>query len=434
MKSPAQAKNYFVNKLLLVAVVTLDYSAIGVVYTSILFLFVDSKHSFISIYNRHERFIILGLLFAITYAGQFLAAPVLGKFSDQWGRRKGLIITTSGTFCGIFLSGVAINAGSLALLFISRLITGLFAANLSIAQASFADISQNKSRTVHFNLLEIGIGAGSIIGPMLGSHLIDAKLVGWFSYSTPFYILSIVNLIIVILLMALFRETVSETQLQTYRFQRNMNQTRQENKLTWMIGINNIIQAFYMAEVRFLFLMWALFSIGFAFYIQFFNAFLRGSVNFSEVQIGHLYVVVGIMYAVLQITVVFPLVSSIRAERLIKPSLIVAAIFLLLLGLSRTEWQVYLFRLVYMLAIIIFMPCFNAVVANETTPANEGHVFGILASIYAFASIPISIIGSIVASYDIVMPLAISGIMMLVVWFFLALQYQPSYRNNTDRK
>lgn len=410
------------------AVVMLDYSAVCLVYTAILFLFLDNQQDFVYAYSLEWRFVMLGCLFAVTSLGQFIAAPILGRFSDQWGRRRGLLLTSTGTLLGILLSGLAISLGSLTLLFVSRLVTGLFAGNLSIAQASFSDISSDQMRTVNFNLLEMSIGAGLVIGP----YMINPAIISWFWYSTPFYFLAIINILLILMLLVFFSETVTDSKLRTYAFQRSMNQVREENRLKWNIGFHHIFQAFQLTSLRGLFMVWAIFALGFSFYWQFFTTFLKAKAHFSNVAVGHLFLILGVVYIIFQMVIAFPIVRHIRAERLIKPTLLAVGIFILLLGLSKTHWQVYLFRICYMAFFVVFMPSFNAVVGNEAPPSHAGEVFGILSSIYAFASIPIAIIGGIISAYAVVMPITISGVLILLSWLVLVVKYHPKKTNVTE--
>src|SRR6266852_928624 len=66
--------------------------------------------------------IAIGLLFAIYSICQLVAAPVLGDWSDRYGRRPVLIFSLLGTVVSFVLLAMA---HSLALLFVARIIDGL---------------------------------------------------------------------------------------------------------------------------------------------------------------------------------------------------------------------------------------------------------------------------------------------------------------------
>ena len=57
-------------------------------------LFLDPKHAFLPVETTTTmRRILLGILFAMYPLGQFVGAPLLGKFSDKYGRKPVLLIS-----------------------------------------------------------------------------------------------------------------------------------------------------------------------------------------------------------------------------------------------------------------------------------------------------------------------------------------------------
>jgi len=61
----------------------------------------------------------------------FLAAPLLGAISDRYGRKLVLVTSIFGTALGWFIVGFA---GNLWLVFLGRIIDGITAGNMVIAQ------------------------------------------------------------------------------------------------------------------------------------------------------------------------------------------------------------------------------------------------------------------------------------------------------------
>src|SRR5687767_11322932 len=88
----------------------------------------------IGLYGRHYgadglRLSILGGLYSLT---QFIFAPFWGGLSDRVGRRPILLISLAGSTLSYIIFGLA---PSLEWLLISRAFGGVFAANISTAQA-----------------------------------------------------------------------------------------------------------------------------------------------------------------------------------------------------------------------------------------------------------------------------------------------------------
>jgi MFS family permease len=101
-------------------------------------------------------------LMATYSACQLVAAPALGWVSDRVGRKPVLLVSQLGTLSGFLLIG---GANGLAMLFAGRVIDGLTAGNLGIAQAYISDVTKPENRTRAFALIGIAFGIGFLIGP-----------------------------------------------------------------------------------------------------------------------------------------------------------------------------------------------------------------------------------------------------------------------------
>ena len=132
---------------------------------------------------------VVGLLVSSFSVAQLLMAPVWGRFSDQYGRRPALIVgmTASAIAYVIFA-----YAGSLWLLFFSRLVQGAGGGTVSVIQAYVADALEPKERAKGLGWLSAATNAGVALGPLLGG----AALHWWGSAGPGLFAaaLSVVNI------------------------------------------------------------------------------------------------------------------------------------------------------------------------------------------------------------------------------------------------
>src|ERR1051325_6314125 len=90
---------------------------------------------------------ILGFIVSTYAVCQLIAGPPLGHLSDRVGRRPVLLVSQIGTCIGFLILAYA---HTLWLVFLARIIDGLTAGNLTVAQAYIADVTDMENRTKSF--------------------------------------------------------------------------------------------------------------------------------------------------------------------------------------------------------------------------------------------------------------------------------------------
>ena len=122
-----------------------------------------------------EMFGLFGTVWALM---QFIFSPVLGALSDQYGRRRVILISCFGLGVDyIFMA----SAPTLWLLFIGRIISGITGASFTAAGAYIADVTPPEKRAAGFGMIGAAWGLGFVLGPALGGILgaIDTRLPFW---------------------------------------------------------------------------------------------------------------------------------------------------------------------------------------------------------------------------------------------------------------
>jgi DHA1 family tetracycline resistance protein-like MFS transporter len=129
---------------------------------------------------------VIGMLVASFAAASLLGAPLLGRLSDRFGRRPILLISIGGTLVGYLFLAFAQPVGqwlanlffsqagdhfTISVLFFGRIIDGLTAGNITVAQAYISDVTVETDRSAGLGVIGSAFGLGYIIGPAVGGIL-----------------------------------------------------------------------------------------------------------------------------------------------------------------------------------------------------------------------------------------------------------------------
>jgi MFS family permease len=113
----------------------------------------------------------VGFLFASFSFTQLIATPILGRLSDRYGRRRVVLTSLAGNATSMVLFAVATDTRFLPLLFVSRIVAGATAGNISACQAAVADVTHGADRAKAMGRIGAGIGLGMVLGPAIGSFV-----------------------------------------------------------------------------------------------------------------------------------------------------------------------------------------------------------------------------------------------------------------------
>ena len=109
--------------------------------------------------------LMVGLLVTVYSVAQFFMAPVWGRLSDRFGRRPILLLGLVGSAVAYL---VFAWAGSVAALFVSRILGGIGGSTIPVAEAYIADITPPERRAGNMGLIGAAFGLGFTVGPALG--------------------------------------------------------------------------------------------------------------------------------------------------------------------------------------------------------------------------------------------------------------------------
>ncbi len=142
----------------------------------------------------------VGLVVAAFPLAQLLGVPMMGALSDRYGRRPLLLISQVTTCLSFIMLGLA---NSLALIIVSRLVDGLFGANIATAQAALADITDASNRARGLGITGAAFGLGFIFGPAIA--ILTFELTD--SLAAPAFTAALYSALSILITTFMFKET-----------------------------------------------------------------------------------------------------------------------------------------------------------------------------------------------------------------------------------
>lgn len=292
----------------------------------------------------------IGLLFGAFSICQFLAAPLLGSWSDRIGRRPVLFFSLVGTVISFVLLALA---SSLTMLFVARIIDGLSGGNISTARAYIADISSPEERAKRYGLIGAAFGLGFICGPALGA------LLAHISYTAPIW-------------AAAGLSAVAATMAWFWLPEPDRHQEEAASEPWWRV----LPTYFAQPRLRRLLLVDMFYWSSFGVYQTTFALFGQRRFGWDATHIGYVLTAFGLLGVLVQVGVVGPLTKSLGDGRTLVIGLALAAAGFLAAALTRQPQYFLITLLPAALGIGLCNPTLTSLVSKSVPPAEQGLVQG----------------------------------------------------------
>ncbi|MFA6533314.1 MAG: MFS transporter [Patescibacteria group bacterium] len=318
----------------------------------------------------------IGMLTATYSFFQLIAAPILGRLSDRYGRKKLLIISQLGSAIGYLILGLS---GNLPLLFLSRIIDGITGGNISIAQAYIADVTTKENRAKGMGMIGAAFGLGFIFGPAIGGFLSK------FSYSAPAYFATAISLLTVLTTILFLKETIDEKKAKVSpKTKLNLDEFK---KVLSIYPIGILIVIFFVVN-----LASSIQQGNFALWTQ-------KTFNYGPSQNGWLFAYIGILAVLVQLKVLPFLTKKFNEKTILYISLFFLFTGLVLIPLIPTPNFLYISLFFLPFGFGLSNPTIQSL-ASENVPKEEyGETLGFLQSAGSLGRIIGPIIGGIIFEF-----------------------------------
>jgi DHA1 family tetracycline resistance protein-like MFS transporter len=318
----------------------------------------------------------VGLMYAAYPAAQLIGAPILGRWSDRYGRRPIQLLSILGTFAGFLVLGFA---SALWMLFASRVMDGSTGGNISVAQAYISDVSDERSRGKALGIIGAAFGIGFILGPVSGG------LLSRFGFAVPAFFAAALTALNLLAVYVLLPESLTAE-----------NRARLvEGPRRPALDLRAIGEA--LAHPRVGPLMWLRLDTGLAFsmFETGFSLWALRRLGLTAEQNGLVLGYVGVLSVIIQGLIIGWLTKRVPDARLITASVALTGVSLVAWSLSPNA----VVLLVVMVPLSLGMAVANTVgqsaLSKAVYPEEVGGVFGLSASLLSLTRIPAPVIAAL---------------------------------------
>jgi DHA1 family tetracycline resistance protein-like MFS transporter len=331
--------------------------------------------------SESTRALFLGLFLMAFSLGQFIGAPILGEYADRHGRRNALLITILFTIGGLALSAWSMQVGHLVGLFIGRLLTGVFAGNMSICLAAVTDLSHTETAKVkNFGYLSVCAGLSFVMGAYVGGKLSDATVNQRFEPDVPLWIATGLTMLNFLYVLWKFNETAKIDESKPFAF---------------FECFKNIGKALLTKRIKRMYLVFFLFLIAWTVLLQFTPLLMVQRFGFTSSNIGDLALYMGLCWAFGSGYLNKLLLRYFKPLQTLEASLILITLFTGLIALPFGFYgSVGVIGFAVMVSSIAWPLC-TGVISSRAPPAIQGKILGISQSVQSLAMAIAPVIGGL---------------------------------------
>jgi MFS transporter, DHA1 family, tetracycline resistance protein len=331
---------------------------------------------------------VVGMLVSAFAICQFVAGPLLGRISDRVGRRPVLIVSQIGTLIGFLILA---NAHVLWVVFLSRIIDGLTAGNLSLAQAYIADVTRPSERSKSFAVIGIAFGIGFLVGPA-----ISGLLAGGGNLARPIYAGAALSFLSILCTWFLLPKHPVMPEPEE-----GEAPPLPAGQRLALFDLGEYAKYFRQEGVRLRLWQFFLFAFSFSGFVSGFALFAERRLNFDAREVGYVFAYAGFLGIILQGGLIGRLVKRFGDKALVYSGFIAATIGYTGVGFTY-DWRMLLVvSLFSSYGSGVLRPAITSLVTQAGGRREQGTLLGLTQSITSVCQITAPLIAGVLITHGL---------------------------------
>ncbi len=391
-------------------IVFLDFLGYALILPILTPLFLDAKSSFLpSHYDENLRTVLFSIVNMSYAAAQFFGAPIIGRLSDHFGRKRMLILTLFGSVLGNLTFVLGFSLSNIYILVFGRLLSGFMGGNAAIANSIVGDLSDEKTKARNYGFIGLAMGLGIVFGPFIGGRLVNQNIQLPFnlnfntSLMTPFYL----STLLAVLALGVVSFVLQETK-----------QSRSTAKIEFLDSFRILYHSLTNKHLLYVYIITFLLALSFNVFIYHLNIYLFHKFNWNSKQLGDFFAFSGLCL-VISLGIINPILSKLlNSKKILTFSLIGMAITIALSVLPQRTLTMY--AIMPFLALFYGLSQANiaAILSNTAQKAYEGQgeAFGVNQSIQSIVETIAPLLTSFLMMINILAPISFTSLSMFVCW------------------
>lgn len=313
---------------------------------------------------------VVGALISVYAFFQLISGPILGALSDRYGRRPVLLFSQIGTFLGFLILA---KSNALWMVFLSRVIDGSTAGNISVAQAYIADVTKPEERAKSFAIVGIAFGLGFLVGPAVSGYLAQ------YGYHYPVYAAAGLSLTSILLTYFILKEpdfhsdSTLDRKLSIFQWGAYREKFRSKEVGTFLLQF----LAFHFA--------FSLFFSGFPLFAE--RRFTIDGVPYGPKEVGYLYAYSGLLGLIIQGGLIGRAVKKFGEVKVVIFAFAASAIGYAILGFSYFLPVLLIASTVSAFGHGALRPALTALVSKQVSRNQQGMIMGLTQSLNSISQI-----------------------------------------------